>query len=328
MTACRAPVRTPPTRKTPAWPPAAVRLLPPRPRRAEWRPRWHPLAWAGLGIMGLLAVFALLAPLFLPDPATQHYDAVLAGPSWAHPLGADALGRDLLARLAQGLGITLLVAGGSQALAFPLGLAVGGAAAVRGGWVDALCMRVTDGVFALPSLLLLILVRATVGSGILPLTLALGLTTWPLYARLARGQVLALLDAEYVTAARALGAGEGRILRKHLWPNARGPLLAAMALALPGAAFLEAALGYLGLSVAPPAASVGTLVAQGYAVVYVRPLALAAPVLAIALLGLGATLLAEGWRLGPRRRRTAALRRLDAGRAPAAVADASPHRAA
>lgn len=160
-------------------------------------------------------------------------------------------------------------------------------------------MRLTDAVFAFPALLLIVLLQSVVLGGLLTLTLAMGLITWPLYARLVRGQLLTTLDAEYVIAARALGAHPARILWTHLLPNARPALLVAWVFAIPQAVFLEASLGFLGLGVRAPTASWGGLINDGYAVVLVHPSAVLVPVVAVALLTLSATLIGEGLRTTP-----------------------------
>ena len=266
------------------------------PRRAHRRSQLSPLAAAGLGIAAAIGLFALLAPLLLPDPTVQDYGVILTGTSAAHPLGTDQLGRDLLSRLASGARISLTVALLSQTLAVGIGMAVGGIAAPRGGIVGALLMRLTDGVLAFPALLLLIVLRSAMGGGAIPLAVGIAVFTWPIYARLVQGQLLTLLDTEYVTAASALGAGPWRLACRHLLPAAAAPLLVAWAFAIPQAVFLEASLGFLGLSVPPPDPSLGSMIHQGYDVIYVRPLAVIAPVIAVALLSLAAILVAEGIR--------------------------------
>ena len=258
------------------------------------------LAWLGIALLLALIGFAAFAPLFLPDPAFQDYAAVLQGPSFSHPLGADHLGRDLLSRLAGGASVSLTVALVSQAVALGLGVTIGGLAVWAGGRADALLMRLTDAAFAFPAILLLILLRAVVRGD--AWTLALALFSWPLFARLARGQFLALKQREFVLAAEAAGAGPVRVLWRHLLPNAEGPLLVAWAFALPQAIFLEASLGFLGLSVPPPAPSWGGMIHDGYAVVALRPAAVVAPVVAVVVLTFAATCLAEGLRTRSARR--------------------------
>ena len=249
---------------------------------------------AGLALLAALALFAIVLPPFLPDPNIQHYEAILAGSSPTHPLGTDVLGRDLLSRLAGGARISLLVALGSQALALTLGGLLGGVAAIGGGRTDALSMRLADTVLAFPALVLVVLLQSVWVGGLPALIVVIGLTTWPLYARLARAQMLATIDAEYVVAARAAGAGPARLLRSHLLPAARPALTVAVAFAIPQAVFLEASLGFLGLGVAPPTATWGGLIRDGYDVILIRPLPILAPVAAVTLLALAATLIGAG----------------------------------
>ena len=288
---------TPPSHIARHHAPAPLRSLPSRPRRP--RSGRRTALWLDLALLVGLTIFAIALPPLLGDPAFQHYEAVLQAPGWAHPFGTDLLGRDILSRTAQGARISIIAAFGSQALALAIGTLIGGLAAQSGGRLDGLLMRLTDAVFAFPALLLIVLLQSVVLGGLLTLTLAMGLITWPLYARLVRGQLLTTLDAEYVIAGRALGAHPARILWTHLLPNARPALLVAWVFAIPQAVFLEASLGFLGLGVRAPTASWDGLINDGYAVVLVHPSAVLVPVVAVALLTLSATLIGEGLRTTP-----------------------------
>ena len=267
---------------------ALPRLRPPRIARG------NRALQAGLLLLATLLLLALALPPLLVTPAFQHYDAVLQAPTAAHPLGTDALGRDLLSRLAQGARISLLAAFGSQALALLLGVGIGSVAAMRGGRWDGLLMRLADATLAFPALLLVVVLQSALSGGVAMLLLVIALTTWPLYARLARAQILVTRSADYVLAARATGAAPARLLWSHLLPSARPALLVAAAFAVPQAVFLEASLGFLGLGAAPPTATWGGLIRDAYDVILVRPQLIIAPVLAVTVLTLAAALLAAG----------------------------------
>ena len=227
-------------------------------RRATAR---QPLAVAGILLVALFLVLALLAPALAPySPASIDLAHRLAGPSGAHWFGTDELGRDILSRIIFGARISLIVATSVVACSLALGLVLGGLAGFYGGVLDtALNIFVMNAFLALPGILLAIAFVAFLGPGLLNLVLALSIGGWVGYARLVRAQVLSVREKEFVEAARALGASDLRIFARHILPNILQPLIVQAAIGMAGAVLAEATLSFLGLGVPPPAASGGGL---------------------------------------------------------------------
>jgi oligopeptide transport system permease protein len=260
-------------------------------------------ALAGGIVVVTLGAIALLAPLITPyDYARQDYDAILRGPSLSHWFGTDALGRDVLSRAIFGARTSLAVGVVAQAIVVGLGLAVGVLASVGGRAVDNLLMRLTDVAYAFPDLLLIILLRAIFGGSLLMIMLAIALVNWTTVARLARGQILSLRQQDFALAARSLGAHEPRVVLRHLLPNALGPIIVVAAFGVPRAIFAEAALSFIGIGVAPPTPSWGSMVQDGYQAIFAFPHLVLFPTLAIALVMMAFTFLGDGLRdaLDPR----------------------------
>ena len=271
-------------------------------------------AWrlrTGLAILLLLALAALAAPgvaaLLGVDPEVPDLLARQAGPSAAHPLGTDELGRDILVRLLVGARVSLAVGIAAALASTVIGLAAGLLAAWRGGWVDAALMRLADGLLALPALPLLVLLAAmdpaALGlprggalSDVLRIVLILALFGWVGVARLARAAAISVLARDHVRAARALGVGEARLLRRHVVPALGAPLAVAASLAVAGAILAESTLSFLGLGIQPPASSWGNMLANAQDLVFSAPMAALWPGLAIALAVAGAMLVADGLR--------------------------------
>mgnify|MGYP001577535658 CR=1 FL=1 len=261
------------------------------------------LAVVSLVVILLLAFVAIFAPLLSPyDPIKQNYDAISQSPSQAHWLGTDALGRDTFSRLLFGARTSLTVGIFTQAIVLGIGVPIGLVAGYLGGMVGNLLMRLVDIVYAFPDLLFIILLRSVLGGGILMIFLAIGLVAWTNIARLVRGQVLSVKEEEYVTAARAMGASNSWIILRHVLPNSVGPLLVAVTFAVPRAIFVEAALSYIGIGVPPPTPSWGTMIQDGYTVIFVAPHLVLFPAIAIAVVMLSFTFLGDGLRdaLDPR----------------------------
>jgi peptide/nickel transport system permease protein len=233
---------------------------------ARHRFRQHPQAMIGLILLVVLAGLALAAPWIAPfDPAqTDLANRRLLSPSLAHWMGTDDLGRDLWSRVLFGARISLLIGFLSVVIAITLGTAIGAVAGYAGGWVDAVLKRIVDLFLSVPRLILLLTVvavfpRATIGL----IVAVLGLTGWMGVSRLVRGQVLAVREREYITAARALGYRPGRILTRHILPNVMTPVIVAATLGIGNAILAEAALSYLGFGVQPPTPSWGTIIQSG-----------------------------------------------------------------
>jgi ABC-type dipeptide/oligopeptide/nickel transport system permease subunit len=224
------------------------------------------LAMAGLVLIAVLALLAVLAPAVAPyDPIAQ--DDIVAtsflAPSLAHPMGTDLFGRDVLSRIIYGARISLTIGFLAVGLSITLGTLLGAVAGYFGGWVDTIVMRFTDTVLSFPRLILLILIVALFTPSVLLIILVLGLTQWPGTARVVRGEVLSLREREFVQAARALGFGRARIILRHIVPNVLAPVIVAETLGIGNTIVLEAGLSFLGLGVQPPTPSWGSMVAEG-----------------------------------------------------------------
>jgi peptide/nickel transport system permease protein len=251
----------------------------------------------GLAVAGLLALVALLAPVLSPHaPEAIDLATELAPPGPGHPLGTGENGIDLLSHVLHGARVSLVVAVFAVALSALVGTVLGGLAGFVGGLVDEALMRLTDVLLAFPGILLAIFITAVLGPSLTHVIFALSFTGWTGYARLARGQVLTLRERDYVQAARALGAGNARILFHHLLPNAAGPLVVQATSALPGAILAEASLSFLGLGAPPGTPSWGALVDQGTQYLLVAPHVALFPGLALALTVLGFHLLGDAVR--------------------------------
>ncbi|MCI0752652.1 ABC transporter permease [Teichococcus vastitatis] len=263
----------------------------------------------GLALLLLLLLAAVAAPWAQAwlgtDPFAPDLFARYAGPSPDHPLGADELGRDLLLRLLYGAQVSLGVGLAAALAASVLGTALGLLAAWRGGWVDAVLMRLADGLLALPALPILVLLaamdpaklglpRGEAATDMLRIVAILVIFGWVGVARLARAGALSLLATDYIRAARALGVTEARLLWRHVLPGLAAPVAVACALAVAGAILTESVLSFLGLGIQPPSPSWGNMLANAQEAVFEAPLAALWPGLAILLAVAGCALVADG----------------------------------
>lgn len=252
------------------------------------RLRRSPGGIAGAGLVLLVVGFALAGPWLIPDdPARLDLRARFAPPSWRHWAGTDSLGRDMLARLAEGGRIALGVAIAAIALALGVGAPLGIAAARASAPVAAAILVVFDIVAAFPSLLFALAAVALLGPGLPRLVLLVAITLAPQFGRVARAQALALSSAGFLEAARAVGVSRIRLWRCHVLPNIAGPLLVLAAMDIPTVIGIEAGLSFLGIGVPPPAASWGALLYDGYVHLgqSVWPILGAAVLLVLATLG-------------------------------------------
>jgi peptide/nickel transport system permease protein len=240
-----------------------------RPVVRRQRKAWQLLIHNRLATFGAVVIVgwvlvALLAPLIAPyDPTDQAVRQRLQGPSAAHVLGVDELGRDVFSRVLYGGRVSLPVATVVVVLATVFGTLYGGLAGFAGRWPDEAAMRVVDMVLAFPSLILAMAIAAALGPSIQNSMLALLVVWWPPYARLARGQVLGLKNRDFVVAARALGMSEWRILVRHVLPNSLAPTLVLGTMDFGNAIIITAALSFLGLGAVPPTPEWGAMVAEG-----------------------------------------------------------------
>ncbi len=223
--------------------------------------------WIGLVTLSLIILVALLAPWIAPYDPKEQLDIVALNsqpPSLAHPLGTDTFSRDVLSRMIHGARFSLAISLGAVTLATIFGTILGAVAGYVGGVVDAVLMRLVDAAFSIPSLLLLIVVIALWGEvGVVFLTLLIAGIAWFTISRLVRAETMALRDADYVVAARALGVPGWRILARHVLPNVIAPAIVAGTLAIGNVILLEAGLSYLGIGVRPPNPSWGSIIQEG-----------------------------------------------------------------
>ncbi|MCC7366487.1 MAG: ABC transporter permease [Dehalococcoidia bacterium] len=280
-------------------------------------PRWRSIrlpadrrARAGIFILLVLVLLAAAAPVLAGDPVAQDAPARLLAPSWEHPFGTDELRRDLFARTlfglrtSLGIGLVAVICGASA------GATLGFWAGYGPGWLDALAMRLIDAWLAFPGMLAAIAVLTVVGPGMLGVGAALALFNVPSFARLARAQALTQKNKDYVQSARALGAGPGRVVVRHIAVNALPPLLTQLALALSASILIAAALSFLGLGERPPEPSLGGLINASRQHMREAWWYMAFPSAVLGMLMLALTLLADafgdppsaGYRPGRRRR--------------------------
>jgi peptide/nickel transport system permease protein len=262
-------------------------------------------------LLGVLALGAVAAPLVagwlgVEAAATDLFNR-FAEASAAHPLGTDDLGRDVLVRLLEGARVSLAVGVATAVAATVIGTGIGLLAAWRGGVVDAVLMRLADGMLALPALPVLVVLaavdtgrvglpRGEAASDVFRIVAILSVFGWVGVARLSRAAALSVLARDYVRAARALGASEARVLSRHVAPTIAGPVAVAAALTVAGAILAESTLSFLGLGIAPPAASWGNMLANAQDLVFSAPWVAVWPGLAILMAVAGCTLVADGLR--------------------------------
>lgn len=224
-------------------------------------------AVVGLVLVTLFLLVAALAPLVAP----YHYDdqnldrAFLPSFSPGHIFGTDDLGRDQLSRILYGMRTAAIVGFAAQGGSLVIGAIVGAISGMRGGLVDNLLMRLVDITASIPAFLLNVILATTLGPSVGTIVLALSITGWAGYARLIRGQVLAIKNNEYVLAARTLGASESHIIRYYVLPNILGPIAVAVSFGIPWAMMQEAALSIIGVGIRPPEPSWGNLISTGIA---------------------------------------------------------------
>ncbi len=255
------------------------------------------LALVGLGIVAALVLIAACAPLLSPHaPTVGELGQRLLPPSASHWLGTDDQGRDIASRLIHGSRITWSVVALVAVLAAPIGLLVGTAAGYAGGWLDAVLMRITDIFLAFPRLILALAFVAALGPGIENAVIAIAITSWPPYARIARAETLTIRQADYINAVKLLGAGPVRIVLRHVMPLCVPSVIVRVTLDMAGIILTAAGLGFLGLGAQPPTPEWGAMIAAGRAYVLDQWWVAAAPGAAIFVVSLGFNLLGDGLR--------------------------------
>ncbi|MDA1004456.1 MAG: ABC transporter permease [Chloroflexi bacterium] len=256
-------------------------------------------------ILGSLIILAVFAPLIAPYGFNdQDPSASLLQPSADHPLGTDRLGRDILSRIIYGARISLRVGFIAVGIAGAIGLPLGLVAGYFGRWPDEILMRLTDAMIAFPNLIFLLGVVAVLGPGVTNVMIAIGISSFPVYARLIRAQTLSLKERDFVLAARALGSSNRRILAQHILPNAFQPIIVQASLALGAAVLAEASLSFLGIGILPPTPTWGVIIADGFPVIRKNPWISIAPGFFIVAFVLSVNLLGDRLRdvLDPRLR--------------------------
>jgi peptide/nickel transport system permease protein len=283
--------------------PAARVHAPPGRARQIWRRfRRRPAAMAGLVLVALFLIMAVAGPFLTADPAAQDYSAPLAPPSGAHLLGTDDLGRDLLARLAYGARVSLEAGVLSVLLAMVVGVPIGLVAGYYRRFLDPIVMRMVDLVLAFPFLIFAVGMAAILGPSLRNVVIALSVSQLPGIIRVTRGEVLVIREMDYVSAAVADGAGDGRIMFRYVLPGATSTLIVQATVGIPTAIIGEAVLSFLGLGVQPPTPSWGVVLTDAQQFLDQAPWLAIWPGVMIALSTLGFNLLGDGLRdvLDPR----------------------------
>lgn len=284
--------------------------LPQRTQRSEFSRAFKRFRRFKPGVVALvylsfLTLVAIVPGLFEPysyqEPDTANR---AAAPSWEHPMGTDNIGRDILSRLIRGTRVAFIVALGATAIALTIGITIGAVAGYFGGWIDSVLSRLVDSLMAFPTIVLLLTLAQVVGPGIGTTVGVIGATVWAQYARVVRAEFLSSRERDFVLAARAAGASNGRIIVRHILPNILGPVVVISSLAIGGVIIFEATLSFLGLGVQPPTPSWGSMLADARPYIEAYPHMPLAPGLMIFLTVLAFNLLGDGLRdaLDPRQK--------------------------
>lgn len=295
-----------------------------------WQDAWRRLkrnrvAMVSIYIIGIIFVFAFIGPLFSDyDYTTQLRGQENIAPCWEFPFGTDNLGRDLLVRTMVGARVSLVVGLCASIIVLVIGTVYGSISGYFGGRIDDVMMRLVELIYSVPDILVVLLLSAVlrtplqiwfstsdsfiadkltiVGPGLISIFIAFGLLYWVGMARIIRGQVLMLKEQEYVTAAKALGAGSKRIIMKHLWPNCIGQIIVTTSMQIPSAIFLESFLSFLGVGVSAPLTSLGSMASDALGGMYTYSYRLMIPATILSLMILSLNLFGDGLRdaLDPR----------------------------
>lgn len=292
-------------------PDAVVTALPARGLAAEAGRWWRRFARSkgalfGLAVFLAIVVMAVFANVLAPyDPLAQGVGASLAGPSLTHWAGTDSFGRDMLSRIIYGARIALVVGIVAVLLALVVGVTLGLVAGYYGGLLDVVIMRVMDALFAFPIIILAIAMMAIMGFGVVNVIIAVGVGFVAPFARVTRGDVLAVKEEPYIEAARLAGVGNLAIIFRHVLPNVLAPIIVQGALRVSGAIITEAGLSFLGLGPPPPTPVWGSMIAEGRNFIVMAPHISTIPGVALMLTVVGLNLFGDGLRdtLDPRLRR-------------------------
>jgi peptide/nickel transport system permease protein len=265
--------------------------------------RFPPALVVGAAITAIMIFVSLAAPWLSPwPPNVPDVGAILEPPSWRHPAGTDALGRDILSRILWGGRASLGVAIGIVALSVGLGALLGAAVALAGGWIDTLVMRLVDISLSIPAIVIALALSAALGPSLGNLVLVLGLLGVPFNLRLFRSETLSLRERPFIAASRAMGAGFAALLGRHILPNLAPVIVTFASAALGSALVMASALSFVGLGAQPPTAEWGAMIFDGRTTIMYEWWCAVLPGLAVALSALGFILLGDGLRdwLDPR----------------------------
>jgi len=260
----------------------------------------------GLAVFLAIVLMALFAGALAPyDPLAQGVGRANEGPTWAHWAGTDSFGRDMLSRIIYGARVALVVGVVSVLLAMVVGVALGLVAGYYGGWVDVMIMRVMDGLFAFPIIILAIAMMAVMGFGVKNVIIAVAVGFVAPFARVTRADVLAVKEEPYIEAARLAGVSPPAIIARHVLPNVLAPIIVQAALRVSGAIITESGLSFLGLGPPPPTPTWGSMIAEGRNFIVMAPHVSTIPGIALMVTIVGLNLLGDGLRdtLDPRLRR-------------------------
>lgn len=279
-----------------------------RPSISYWQNAYMRMKADKLAVVGIIfIIFMILVAIFVPilSPYTydgQDYNAIYQSPCAEHPLGTDMFGRDLLVRVAYGARISLTIGIVTALVSLVVGVLFGGISGFFGGKVDMLMMRFVDVFSAVPSLLYSILLIMFMGPKMSSILIAICLTYWLSPARQTRGQILSVKNQDFATAAKVVGESKVQILLRHLVPNSMGPIIVTVMLLIPSAIFEEAFLSFIGIGIAVPVASWGTLANDGMATMGMYPYLMLFPALAISFTMFALNFIGDGLRdaLDPR----------------------------
>jgi ABC-type dipeptide/oligopeptide/nickel transport system permease subunit len=266
--------------------------------RLRWRRfRQNKLALAGLIVVGVIVLLAILAPWVAPySYSKSNFLATYQPPSAHHWLGTDSLGRDVLSRVLWGLRSACIVGFGAEIVELTLGLMLGAIAGYVGGFVDSVLMRIVDIVYAFPSFLFSIILVVLLGHNIGAVLIAVSATSWVGMARVVRSQVLSVRQSGYIESSRSMGATWWRAIRRYVIPNSLGPILVAVTFGIPANMMTEAGLSVVGLGIEPPTPDLGQMIIEGQASMFSYPYLLLAPALIFAIALLSFTFVGDGLR--------------------------------
>lgn len=279
-----------------------------RPSMSYWQSAWRkfrkdPLAMFGVVILVIMTILAIVVPMVSPYTYDgTDFEAIMQPPTLKHPFGTDLLGRDVFVRTMYGARISLSIGFVTALINMVIGILYGGIAGYFGGWVDMIMMRIVDILCAIPSLLYLILIMMFMGPSIKSILLAMCITYWITTARMVRGQIFTLREADYVCAAQVCGESKWQILIHHLIPNSMGSIIVTVTFLIPSAIFEEAFLSFLGIGIQVPKASWGTMCNDAIPYLMTQPYLMIFPAVAISITIFALNFIGDGLRdaLDPR----------------------------